>query len=407
MGQDVHGTAGSDPAAQDGGFAPEPPLARGDRLAARVTDVAFGGEGVARVNEFVVFVPFVLPGELVELEVTEVKRHFARARLVRVLEGSAERVTPRCPYFGGCGGCQYQHVAYREQLRLKHRQVSDLMERVGGFPAAAVQPVVPSPAEYGYRNRLLVRSQWHKPEQRLAIGFLRHDSRLVVDVEECAIAEPLLNRQLARVRAQPPPRGGLKVALRIQPEGWAVPPDSFFQNNFFALPSLLEVVRAALRDGGARHLVDVYCGVGYFGIELAREVESFVGLEYDRQALAAARQNAAARGLSNGEFVAGTAEECLAGALGKFRADRMAVILDPPRVGCAASALDQFRAVRPRQILYISCHPATQARDLRALCGEGLYRLHRLTPVDMFPQTQHVECVADLRAGVPCGGANG
>ena len=134
------------------------------------------------VDDFVVFVPFVLVGEVVEAEITEVKKSFARARLVRVTQPSPERVLPACAHFGACGGCQYQHVAYPAQLRLKRKQVADLFQRIGGLPPELVAPVVPCPQPYGYRNRIMIRSQWNKPEQRLNIGFVRADCGLVEDI---------------------------------------------------------------------------------------------------------------------------------------------------------------------------------------------------------------------------------
>jgi 23S rRNA (uracil1939-C5)-methyltransferase len=374
-------------------------LSIGDKLTLTIGDIAFGGEGVGRVDDFVVFVPFVLVGETVEVEVTEVKKNFARARLLRVAQASPERVEPACRYFGDCGGCQYQHVAYETQLRLKHKQIADLFQRIGGCRAEAVAPLVPCPQPYGYRNRIMIRSQWDKFKQGLNIGFIRADNRLVVDIEECKIAEPALNEQIKQVRAHPPPRGGLKVVMRIPPENWDVPPDSFFQNNFFLLPKLVETVRALLRQSGARRLVDLYCGVGFFGIELADLVESFVGVEYDQRAIQAARRNAAAHGRTNGEFMAGTVEQLLPDLIKRFSPGATTVLLDPPRKGCQSQTLRLLRAARPAQIIYVSCHPATMARDLNILCREGVFDLARVVPLDMFPQTQHVECVADLRAG--------
>lgn len=374
-----------------------PPLAAGQRVVVTVDDVAFGGDGVARVDGFVVFVPFVIAGEEVEIELTEVRKHFARARLVRVVRRSPERVEPRCRYYGVCGGCQYQHVEYAEQLRIKHRQIAALLERLGHLPPGLVAPVVPCPAPYGYRNRIMIRSQWNKPEQRLSIGFIRADCRLVVDVEECAIAEPVLSARIREVWANPPPKGGIKVVLRLPPEGWVLPPDAFFQNNFHLLPRLVETVAERLADAGTRHLVDVFCGVGFFGIELAGRVESFAGVELDRTAIRAAERNAASRGITNGRFVAAPAEEALASLLGGFEASRTTVILDPPRTGCARGVVAALRETGPAQVLYVSCHPATLARDLNALTAGGLYRVERVVPLDMFPQTQHVECVADVR----------
>jgi len=378
-------------------------LALGNKLSLRISDLAFGGEGVARWEDFVVFVPFVAVGELVEAEITELKKRYARARLLRVLEPSPERVEPGCRYFGACGGCQYQHLAYSAQLRLKHKQIGDLFERLGHFDRRLVAPVIPCPQPYGYRNRIMVRSQWDKFKQGLNIGFIRADSRLVVDVEECRLAEPALNEQLKYVRAHPPPKGGLKVVLRSSPPGWEVPPDSFFQNNSFLLPKLVEVARDALRQAQTKHLLDIYCGVGFFSVELAPLAESFVGVELDHMAIQAARRNAAARARTNGEFIAGTAEEQLPAILSRFPAPATTVLLDPPRKGCQPETLQMLRRVQPAQIIYISCHPATMARDLNILCAQGAFELAQVRPLDMFPHTQHVECVGDLRCKAATG----
>ena len=375
-----------------------PTPALGDKLTVTIGDIAFGGESVGRFGEFVVFVPFVLVGEEVEVEVTEVKKRFGRARLLRVVKASPQRVTPACRYFGDCGGCQYQHIDYAAQLALKRKQIADLFERVGGFSGAVVAPVVPCTQPYGYRNRIMIRSQWDKTKQGLNIGFIRADNRWVVDIEECKIAEPALNEQIQHVRAHPPPKGGIKVVLRVAPAGWEVPKDSFFQNNFFLLPQLVETVRAAVRDSGTRFLVDTYCGVGFFAVELADAVESFAGVEYDTQAVKAARRNAAARQRTNGEFIEGTTEDWLPRLMARFTPGATTVVLDPPRKGCPVSSLEALRQARPAQLIYVSCHPATLARDLNVLCADGVFELRRVTPLDMFPQTQHVECVADLRA---------
>ena len=373
------------------------PLKIGDKITLTIHDVAFGGEGVGRIEEFVVFIPFVITGETVLAEITEVKKNFARGRLLQVEKPSPERTTPECQYFTHCGGCQYQHISYPVQLAMKQRQIADLFERIGKIARSVVAPVIPCPAPYGYRNRIMIRSQWNGRAKKLEIGFIRADNNYVEDIEECKIAEPALNEQLREVRANPPPKGGIKVVLRVQPENWEVPPDSFFQNNFFLLPKLVETVREFLAAGGSRHLIDLYCGVGFFGIETAGSVESFVGVEYDQRAIHAARQNAAARQITNGEFIAAKVEEALPELLQKFSTDKTAVILDPPRKGCWPETLALLRQNRPAQIIYVSCHPATMARDLNILCGDGVFELARVQPLDMFPQTQHVECVADLR----------
>jgi tRNA/tmRNA/rRNA uracil-C5-methylase (TrmA/RlmC/RlmD family) len=372
-------------------------LKLGDKITLPIHDLAFGGEGVGRIDEFVVFVPFVITGETVEAEITEVKKNFARAKLLRIVTPAPERVAPECRYFTQCGGCQYQHIDYAAQLRFKHKQIADLFERVGKISADKIAPVAPCPQPYGYRNRIMIRSQWNGPAKKLVIGFIRADNQFVEDIEECKIAEPALNEQITHVRANPPPKGGIKVVLRVQPDGWEVPRDSFFQNNFFLLPKLVETVRDFLQAGGSRHLIDLYCGVGFFGIEAAGVVDSFVGVEYDQLAIAAARENAASRKINNGEFVAAKVEVILPELLQKFSAEKTSVILDPPRKGCWPETLELLRQTRPAQVIYVSCHPATMARDLNILCADGVFELVRVQPLDMFPQTQHVECVADLR----------
>lgn len=371
----------------------------GDHLTLDIQDIAFGGEGVGRVDDFVVFTPFVLTGERVEVEVTEVKKSFGRARLLRVLQPAPGRVEPACRYFGACGGCQYQHIDYATQLQIKHKQIADLFERIGKIPRAAIAPVIPCPVPYGYRNRIMIRSQWNKPEQKLNIGFVRADCGLVEDITECKIAEPALNAEITHVRANPPPKGGIKVVLRVPPENWEVPASSFFQNNFFLLPKLIETVRACLQNAGSRHLVDLYCGVGFFGIELAGSVASFTGVELDRLAIQAARKNAERRNITNGEFIAAPVEVILPELVKKLSPAQTTVLLDPPRKGCWPATLDLLRQTRPAQLIYVSCHPATMARDLNILCEGGVFELAGVTPLDMFPQTQHVECVADLRSG--------
>jgi 23S rRNA (uracil1939-C5)-methyltransferase len=181
------------------------------------------------------------------------------------------------------------------------------------------------------------------------------------------------------------------------PEGWVVPRDSFFQNNFFLLPELVNTVRSYFMDSGSRFLIDLYCGVGFFGIELADLADAFLGVELDKKAVQSARQNAERRGITNGDFQMGPAEELLPHVLQSFPAKDTTVLIDPPRTGCPASGLELLRETKPKQILYVSCHPATLARDLNALCAGGVYEVKRVKPLDMFPQTQHVECVADVR----------
>jgi len=368
----------------------------GDRLEVEIADMAFGGDGVGKVDGFVVFVPFVIVGELALVEITERKSDFARARLLQVTTPSPDRVDPKCQYFGECGGCQYQHIDYEAQGRIKLEQVRNLFARVGGFAPEVVGELIPCPAPYGYRNRIMIRRQWDKFQQKAIYGFLRAESRLVVDLERCEIAEEALNEQLQQVREDPPPRNMQKVVLRMMPDDWEMHRDSFFQNNFSLLPKLVETVRSRLADASTKYLVDAYCGIGFFSLSMADLVEGFVGIDIDKQCILPARENLASREIENGEFIQGKTEEHMDALLERFPAEDTTLILDPPRKGVHKEGLEMLANANPRQVIYVSCHPATLARDLKWLCEQG-YELKSVTTLDMFPQTQHVECVADLR----------
>tara|TARA_B100000482_G_scaffold13584_1_gene9521 strand:- start:172 stop:1383 length:1212 start_codon:yes stop_codon:yes gene_type:complete len=363
----------------------------------KIDNIAFGGEGVGRVEDFVVFVPLVIEGEEVEAKIIEVKKSFARGELVKIIKPSKIRINAECEYFGDCGGCQYQHISYDEQLKIKQKQITDLFNRIGGFSQDKVAPVIACPQTFNYRNRILIRSQWNGKAKKLLVGFRKRNSHWVVEINDCKIAEPALNKQIPEVRENPPKRGGIKINLRVTPEDWSVPDHSFFQTNFFILPKMVDQVRKIFKSNDSEYLIDTYCGVGFFAIELANLTKRFVGVESDKLAIKAAQENSIKFGATNGEFIDGRTEDLLPELLKKFSPNKTSVILDPPRKGCAPSAIEQLRKVKPSQIIYISCHPATLARDLNILCSEGVYKLERVYPIDMFPHTQHIECITDLR----------
>ena len=218
-----------------------------------------------------------------------------------------------CRYFTRCGGCQYQHLAYPAQLRVKQKQIADLFERVGKIRPELVAPVLPCPAPYGYRNRIMIRSQWNGPAKKLEIGFIGADNHFVEDIEECQIAEPALNEQIKRSAPIRHRNGGLKVVLRVQPEGWEVPGHSFFQNNFFLLPKLVETVRGFLQAGGARHLIDLYCGVGSSASRRRTWWKHLPAWNMTNRPSPRRGRTPQTRKVTNGEFIAAKAEDRPAG----------------------------------------------------------------------------------------------
>jgi tRNA/tmRNA/rRNA uracil-C5-methylase (TrmA/RlmC/RlmD family) len=384
-------------------------LQPGQRLELDITTVAFGGDGIGRTDNFVVFVPFVIAGERVEVEIVEVKRRYATADLVRVLTPSPHRVEPVCSLYRQCAGCQYQHVDYRHQLEMKRGQIRDVFQRIGKIADAPIEPVVASPKPYGYRNKIVV----HGPGRP---GFWTMRGKSIIPVKRCDIARDEINTKLT---------GALEVdkhlTIRVNSAGqtWLFPDNihdeiieevvlgkslrapvrSFFQVNREVIELALQHARQIFAASGCRTLVDAYCGVGLFALLLADLAGHVYGIEEDARAIQAANENAARLGLSRYDFYPGQTERLLFYTLRQCKLDETCLILDPPRSGCGTAVLKTLRQQQPRQIIYVSCAPAMLARDVKELLASG-YRLERVTPFDMFPQTQHCEAVAELlRAG--------
>lgn len=398
---------------------------------------------------WVVMVPFTLPGERVRVRVFRNHKNFSEADLIEVLTPSPQRVTPGCPLFGRCGGCQYQHLTYAEQLKWKQQQVAELLQHMAGveFP---VSPVAASPREYGYRSKItphfaaprFVRTPLAPamPDEAVAdvarsapedeppapppagealpfpIGFLRQGTRFdIVDVPRCPIATDAINDRLPEVRARVHAsrdtyNRGATLLLRdasgtVTTDYDAVVTETvgelklhflardFFQNNPFILPAFARYVREQAAASGARHLVDAYCGSGLFALVAAAAFERVAGVEISESSVRFAKENAAANGITNATFLAGDAAAIFAGLT--FPAGDSVVVIDPPRKGCDRAFLAQLFAFKPRAVVYVSCDPATQMRDLREFLAAG-YVLTAVQPFDLFPQTRHLECVITL-----------
>ncbi len=401
------------------------PFAYHQEIELRIDSLTNLGAGVARVEGWVVFVPFALPGEMVRARVYRNDRNCSHADLIEVLEASPDRVEPRCPLFGRCGGCQYQHLGYGKQLEWKSRQVGELMEHMAGvcFP---VNPCVASPREWNYRSK--ITPHFAKPRDGVVseIGFLAAgtNSRLV-DVSACVIAMDGINRALPRIREDIRARGAMfrrGATLLLRACGDQVLTDAraeavervgglefrflagdFFQNNPFILPAFTAYVADRAAECGASHVVDAYCGSGLFALSMASRFQAVSGVEVSETAVERARANAAANGIGNCSFLAASAEEIFADIA--FPARDTVVVIDPPRKGCTPGFLGQLLIFRPRRLVYVSCDPATQMRDLRELLAAG-YRVADVQPFDLFPHTRHVECVMTLDDAGPGTGPN-
>ena len=244
----------------------------------QITDVAFGGKGVARTDGKAVFVPYVIDGESVSASITREHKKFLEAELETIITASPHRVEPRCPYFGRCGGCVYQHIEYEHQLALKWRQVKETLRRIGGLKEPPMRPLIPSPIEYGYRNRITV----HVRDG--VIGFFRRESNKLLAIERCPIARDEVNAKLADLRGSSPHDG--HYALRVI-DG----PRVFTQANDGVAAAMLDLVDRLLASAGGT-LIDAYCGAGFFAKRLRARFEKIIGIDWDQRAIAVAREDA-------------------------------------------------------------------------------------------------------------------
>jgi 23S rRNA (uracil1939-C5)-methyltransferase len=348
----------------------------------KIEDIAFGGKGVGRRNGKAVFVPLTIDGELVSARIVREKKQFAEAELVDVHQYSPHRVEPGCPYFGRCGGCAYQHIAYEHQLAVKWRQVRDLLQRIGKLKDVPMRPMIPSPVSYAYRNRITVHVQDG------VVGYFRRDSHQLIDIERCPIAMDEVNRELASLRAGQVRDG--HYTLRAQSA-----PRVFSQTNDVVAKALVNLVTRLISSDEERPLlVDAYCGAGLFAKALLDKFQRVIGIDWDKFAIAAAQEHATPKET----YIAGDVDEELekVSKIGSESArGSVTLIVDPPATGLGTGVRTSILDLAPADVVYVSCNPSTLARDLVDL--QSRFVVESVTPLDMFPQTAEIEVVAHLR----------
>jgi len=398
--------------------------------------MAHGGSAVGRYEGRAVFVPYVLPGERVRARITQEKERFAHAEAVELITRSPARVDPPCPYFGPgrCGGCHWQHIAYEQQLEYKRAIVVDQLERIGKLRAPTVRPTIPSPSPWGYRAHMTFTVT---PEG--ALGFYSDDNSHLVPVDECHILNPALRELIARLNLE----GSAVSRVRLQagsdpadrmiileiegedaPEvlinlpgvsvnlltgdnepinligspyafytvagrSFRVTAGGFFQVNPPVAEVLVEEVLRRLDLQGGESVLDLYSGVGLFTAFIAGRAAFVTSVESYPPAVGDADANLAE--FENVDLIEGSVEAVLSDLAEPFDS----VVVDPPRTGLGPRVTSRLAKMAPRRIVYVSCDPATFARDAAELARAG-YRLLDVQPVDMFPQTFHIECVSTL-----------
>lgn len=445
-------------------------LNKGDIVDIELVDLANGGDSVGRYEDLVLFVPGGIPGEEVRVRIVEKKKNYARGELVEVLRPARERIKAACPVFGTCGGCQLQHIAYEKQVEYKGKMVKDLLERIGRLENIELQPALPSPQAFFYRNKAqfpLARDR----DGEIIAGFYARGSHDIVPLETCPIQHPLINRTLQKslevLNAYPDltvyneknhkgllrhlvirtgvctnqvllvlvtsgkdlPHAG-EIAERIMKEipeivgvlqninmertnvilgqetriiagqdyyldyigniKFAVSTNSFFQVNTLQTKNLYDFVLNFAGLSGEETVIDAYCGLGSISLYLADKAREVIGIEEVPVAIEDAGNNASLNDINNCRFITGKVEDKLPELLAEGIKPDL-IVFDPPRKGLAKEVIDAVIEVKPERIVYVSCNPATLARDL-ALFKED-YRILKVQPVDMFPNTYHVECV--------------
>lgn len=366
--------------------------------------LAFGGEGVGRDTGKVVFVPWTVPGDRVRVRIISDHGRYERGELLEVMEGSTERVLPPCPVFSVCGGCQWQNVKYEAQLRWKGEILRETLERVGQIGSPKILPIVQSMHPWNYRRRIQL-----KLDAQGQIGFYRAKSHEVVPFEECHIANPLLNEKLREVRSNGErPQTAFEISLNGKPAAEiheTLQPSHhdedrvFLQVNPEQNQALIQTVldfafgNAEPAFSKRKRVVELYSGSGNLTFPLAERVGEVTAVEENAEAVRKAEAEAVSSGISNIEWITGTAEWGLKGIYRKKEQVDL-LVLDPPRRG-AKEILDLIPLIRPRMMIYVSCDPVTLARDLNLLLRRH-FRLEKIQPIDMFPQTYHIESVSQL-----------
>ena len=447
---------------------------RGDRVEVTIDDLAFGGEGVGRLDGYVLFVRGGLPGDRLRVQVMETRARYGRGVIEDVLTRSPYRIDPPCPYFGHCGGCRLQHLAYAAQLAFKEKQVRDCLERLGDVAGFELRPILPAPDAYGYRNKMEFTVARARGE--LVIGLHEADRYdAVLDIERCLLQSETMNTLLDEMRRQARDRllpvwdgvteqgllrfvslregrrtgdamvnivaaspdlerlGPVADALRARTAAtvsvvlnvnassasvavgseehvllgrdhiteslgglrFQVSANSFFQTNTVQAERLFALVEAACELREDETIIDLYSGTGAISLLLARGCRRVYGIEIAPAAVADAVRNARANGIENCTFLTGEVRHVLPALIAEG-VTAHTVVADPPRAGFHPKALSALAALGPARIVYVSCNPSTLARDVADLVRRG-YRLEWVQPVDMFPQTPHIEVVARLR----------
>jgi len=447
---------------------------RGEHLDLTISDLAYGGKGVAKLDGFVVFVASAVPGDTVEVEIEKVRGNYAESKVVKVISPSPHRVNPVCEHFGYCGGCKWQHLEYAMQKKYKEDQVRQALIHIAGLKNPPVEPIIGAHKTYYYRNKMefsfhvgdnggtllglhfagrfqdifqLNRCHLQSEESNELVKFVRERSmelgllpyhiiehsgylRFLVIREGKFTGETLVNivtgagvypelKVLAENIAQRFPRVK-SVSHTVNPEKaniargeketilfgsdhineilgerkYRISANSFFQTNSYQAQRLFDLAVELAEPSRSETMLDLYCGTGTIAVYFSDLVQGVTGIEAVEDAVHDAEVNMTLNSIRNCRFVAADVNEFLKQAVDAHEKYELAVV-DPPRAGLHPDVVSSLTAIRPRKIVYISCNPATLARDIKEFVQSG-YELNRAVPVDLFPHTFHIEAACRL-----------
>jgi tRNA/tmRNA/rRNA uracil-C5-methylase (TrmA/RlmC/RlmD family) len=385
-----------------------------ETLEVRVEKIVPNGLGLCFAENLTVFVPLSVKGDKLRVKIRKLQGKTAFAKIVEILEPAEDRIKPKCIYFGTCGGCDFQQMSYETQLKSKIGILRDSLKRIGKIDYEDEIPIIASPNEYNYR----LRSNWHINSRQKKIGYFKRQSHDVIDAKSCPILVPELEAtlkdlqenleygtlfaELINVEAASGENGEVsvyseelveptyEVFYELNGEKFYFNAKSFFQSNKFLIKDLVE---AAIENAEGKTALDLYCGVGLFSLSMAKNFEKVHGVEANKEAIDFANKNAEHARISNVEFH----DERVKTFLSDYSFDDVDfVLLDPPRSGVKRGTLEKITKLSAERITYVSCNPSTLARDLQILLAED-YKIEKITALDLFPQTHHVETVVQLK----------
>lgn len=383
-------------------------------LEVTVQKIIPNGLGLCFAENLTVFVPLSVVGDKLRVKIRKLQGKTAFAKIVEILEPSPERIEPKCVYFGTCGGCDFQQMNYETQLEAKIGILRDSLKRIGRIDFEDEIPIIPSPNQYNYR----LRSQWHIDSRQKKIGYFKRQTHDVIDAKSCPILVPELENtlqdfqqnldygtlfaEMVNVEAASGENGEVsiysdelieqtnEVFYELNDRRFYFNAKSFFQGNKFLIEDLVET---AIENASGRTALDLYCGVGLFSLSMADKFEQVIGVEANKEAIKFAEKNAEHARILNTKFHDEKVRTFL--SENNFN-DLDFILIDPPRSGVKRKTLELIAALNSPNITYVSCNPSTLSRDLQILLENGC-KIEKITAVDLFPQTHHVETVVKLK----------